>query len=157
MHNEHSAAGAPTGADRSAEVGTATHPVRGCQHETRTRERCQADSSERPLRRRADRIARPARVRMRSRKPCVLARRRLFGWKVRLLTCTSPRSRLQRKEGPGATGTRARSRPRPASGHGATACCQAWIRYVAALTRVKPKRVVHGLLTTAVEEEKEGG
>jgi hypothetical protein len=31
-------------------------------------------------------MARPARVRMRSRKPCVLARRRLFGWKVRLLT-----------------------------------------------------------------------
>ena len=34
----------------------------------------------------APRIARPARVRMRSRKPWVLARRRLFGWKVRLLT-----------------------------------------------------------------------
>jgi hypothetical protein len=33
----------------------------------------------RPLRRRAARIARPARVRMRSRKPCVFARRRLFG------------------------------------------------------------------------------
>jgi hypothetical protein len=32
---------------------------------------------------------------MRSRKPCVLARRRLFGWKVRLLTCTSLHSRLQ--------------------------------------------------------------
>jgi hypothetical protein len=31
-------------------------------------------------------IARPALVRMRSRKPCVLARRRLFGWNVRLLT-----------------------------------------------------------------------
>ena len=31
-------------------------------------------------------IDRPARVRMRSRKPCVFARRRLFGWKVRLLT-----------------------------------------------------------------------
>lgn len=31
-------------------------------------------------------MARPARVRMRSRKPWVLARRRLFGWKVRLLT-----------------------------------------------------------------------
>ena len=31
-------------------------------------------------------IARPARVRMRSRNPCVFARRRLFGWKVRLLT-----------------------------------------------------------------------
>ena len=31
-------------------------------------------------------MARPARVRIRSRKPWVLARRRLFGWKVRLLT-----------------------------------------------------------------------
>ena len=31
-------------------------------------------------------IARPARVRIRSRKPCVLDRRRLFGWKVHLLT-----------------------------------------------------------------------
>ena len=48
--------------------------------------RRQAESSERPLRRRAARMARPARVRMRRRKPCVLARRRLFGWKVRLLT-----------------------------------------------------------------------
>ena len=46
----------------------------------------QADRLERPLRRRADRMARPARVRMRKRKPCVLARRRLFGWNVRLLT-----------------------------------------------------------------------
>src|SRR6266550_6392471 len=40
----------------------------------------------RPLRLRAARMARPARVRMRSRKPCVFARRRLFGWNVRLLT-----------------------------------------------------------------------
>jgi hypothetical protein len=40
----------------------------------------------RPLRRRAARMARPARVRMRSRNPCVFARRRLFGWNVRLLT-----------------------------------------------------------------------
>ncbi len=46
----------------------------------------QADSAWRPLRRRAARMARPARVRMRSRKPCVFARRRLFGWNVRLLT-----------------------------------------------------------------------
>jgi hypothetical protein len=38
------------------------------------------------LPRRAAMMARPARVRIRSRKPCVLARRRLFGWKVRLLT-----------------------------------------------------------------------
>ena len=49
----------------------------------------QAESSERPLRRRAARMARPARVRMRRRKPWVLARRRLFGWKVRLLTLIS--------------------------------------------------------------------
>jgi len=48
----------------------------------------QALSRSRPLRLRAARIARPARVRMRSRKPCVLARRRLFGWNVRLLTGT---------------------------------------------------------------------
>jgi hypothetical protein len=46
----------------------------------------QADSSRRPLRRRAATIARPARVRIRNRKPCVFARRRLFGWNVRLLT-----------------------------------------------------------------------
>jgi hypothetical protein len=43
----------------------------------------QADSRARPLRRRAPMIPRPARVRMRSRKPWVRARRRLFGWKVR--------------------------------------------------------------------------
>jgi len=44
------------------------------------------------LRRRPARMARPARVRIRSRKPCVRARRRLFGWKVRLplLTVDSP-------------------------------------------------------------------
>ncbi len=46
----------------------------------------QAASRSRPLRRRAARIARPARVRIRRRKPCVLCRRRLFGWKVLLLT-----------------------------------------------------------------------
>ncbi|GEM_PF-6541007 len=40
----------------------------------------------RPWERRAEMIARPARVRIRSRKPCVFARRRLFGWYVRLLT-----------------------------------------------------------------------
>jgi hypothetical protein len=46
----------------------------------------QADNSLRPLRRRAETMARPARVRIRNRKPCVFARRRLFGWNVRLLT-----------------------------------------------------------------------
>ena len=56
----------------------------------------QADSSERPFWRRAAKMARPARVRMRRRKPWVLALRRLFGWNVRLLTrflryCTAMR------------------------------------------------------------------
>jgi len=44
----------------------------------------------RPLRRREARIERPARVRIRRRKPCTLCRRRLFGWYVRLLTSFSP-------------------------------------------------------------------
>lgn len=48
----------------------------------------------RPLLRRADTMARPARVRIRSRKPCTRARRRLLGWKVRLplATAITPRS-----------------------------------------------------------------
>lgn len=51
--------------------------------------RDQADSARRPLRRRPDTIARPARVRIRKRKPCTRARRRLFGWKVRLPLATT--------------------------------------------------------------------
>jgi len=43
----------------------------------------QADSLWRPLIRRERRTARPARVDMRCRKPCFLARRRLLGWYVR--------------------------------------------------------------------------
>src|SRR4029453_19040632 len=43
----------------------------------------------RPLPRRRAMIERPARVRMRIRKPCVLARLRLFGWNVRFTT-TAP-------------------------------------------------------------------
>jgi hypothetical protein len=45
-----------------------------------------ADRLSRPFRRRAVKTALPARVRIRNRKPCTLARRRLFGWNVRLLT-----------------------------------------------------------------------
>ena len=54
----------------------------------------QADSRVRPLARRALMIARPARVDMRCRNPCRLARRRLFGWNGRFthrLRC--PRAR----------------------------------------------------------------
>lgn len=43
----------------------------------------QADRRRRPLRRRDRRTLRPARVDMRARKPCFLARRRLLGWNVR--------------------------------------------------------------------------
>ena len=60
-----------------------THACRGRQHGRPAR---QAESRARPLRRRPARMARPARVRMRRRKPWVFARRRLFGWNVRLLT-----------------------------------------------------------------------
>src|SRR5699024_8915770 len=49
----------------------------------------QAVRARRPLRRRPARIARPARVLMRWRKPCVLARLRVLGWKVCLLTSCS--------------------------------------------------------------------
>ena len=69
--------------DRREVCGAATGGVPRASTGARS---AQADSSLRPLRRRADRMARPARVRIRSRKPWVLARRRLFGWKVRLLT-----------------------------------------------------------------------
>ena len=48
----------------------------------------QAVSFARPLERRPLTIARPARVRMRRRNPCTRARRRLFGWKVRLPLAT---------------------------------------------------------------------
>ncbi len=66
------------GAHGERELRAPAHPGLGRQD--------QALSFSRPLCLRAARTARPARVRMRSRKPCVLARRRLFGWNVRLLT-----------------------------------------------------------------------
>ncbi len=66
------------GAYGRPELGAVTHPGLGRQD--------QALSRSRPLCLRAARTARPARVRIRSRKPCVFARRRLFGWNVRLLT-----------------------------------------------------------------------
>src|SRR6478609_7513950 len=60
--------------------------MRRGQHGTEPASRAQTARLLRPLRRREDKIARPARVRMRSRNPCTLWRRRLFGWYVRLLT-----------------------------------------------------------------------
>jgi hypothetical protein len=73
-------AGAATAPNGQREVSTPPHPVPGRQHDERRSDRAgQTETRARPLRRRADRIARPARVRMRSRKPCFLWRRRLFG------------------------------------------------------------------------------
>ena len=45
-----------------------------------------AERRSRPLARLLARIARPARVRMRARKPCLRARRRLLGWNVRFMS-----------------------------------------------------------------------
>ncbi len=80
-------------------VGSTSQPVRN-----------QADRRARPLPRRDARIARPARVRIRSLNPWVLARRRLFGWKVRLLT-----QGLQRMMGDGGHRLAVTVRPRVAA------------------------------------------
>jgi hypothetical protein len=64
---------------------------RGCACDGPRSATAQADSLARPLRRRFAKMARPARVRMRRRKPCLRARRRLLGWYVRLLTSGSSR------------------------------------------------------------------
>lgn len=50
----------------------------------------QAERALRPRLRRAEMIERPARVRIRRRKPCLRLRRRLLGWNVRLLTVVLP-------------------------------------------------------------------
>lgn len=78
--------------------------------------RTQADSFARPLRRREERIDRPARVRMRSRKPWVLARRLLLGWNVRLDTTYSVHVGLARWGNPGEVLLRQTRRPPPDAG-----------------------------------------
>ncbi len=93
---------------------------------TRIRRPAQADSLARPLRRRAARMARPARVRIRSRKPWVRLRRRLLGWKVRLLTGGLPHSEddcskmtvATTPTGNGGVGRIAGSQRRPPNGTG---------------------------------------
>jgi hypothetical protein len=84
MDHEVRSPGATAAADGQRELSTSPHPVPGRQHGGRRRSDPigpigQTEMRARPLRRREDRIARPARVRMRSRKPCFLWRRRLFG------------------------------------------------------------------------------
>jgi len=86
VDNQPTATRTSAAADRSLEVLPPPQPVSGGQHEYTGG---QALRRPRPLARRAEMIARPARVRMRSRKPWVFARRRLLGWNVRLLTRSS--------------------------------------------------------------------
>jgi hypothetical protein len=86
---------------RPPEVLRAAHSQRSRQHYGRST-RSQADRRLRPLRRRAEMTARPARVRIRRRKPWVRLRRRLLGWNVRLLTGKLPHLRSARQIGYGA-------------------------------------------------------
>ncbi len=94
VHDQRAASGASARTDRLAERGAVTESVRRGQHEAGAESGRRAGRQTarllRPLRRREDRISRPARVRMRRRNPCTLWRRRLFGWYVRLLTSFSP-------------------------------------------------------------------
>lgn len=85
------AAARSEGTRGGAEIGGSAQPVACGKHA----DDAQAESFSRPLRRRPARMARPARVDMRSRKPWTRARRRLFGWKVRLLTMLSVRRSIR--------------------------------------------------------------
>lgn len=82
---------APTAGRR--DLTARTEPVFRGEH------RDQAASFDRPLRRRDETISRPARVRIRRRNPCLRARRRLFGWNVRLLTGVLPIIDISRLDG----------------------------------------------------------
>ena len=93
VDDERVGAGTPTGAGDAPQVTPMRKPMRRRKHGSGSRASRVEDQTARllrPLRRREDRIERPARVRMRSRKPCTLWRRRLFGWYVRLLTSITP-------------------------------------------------------------------
>jgi hypothetical protein len=83
VHHEKAATGALAGPDHTPEVTAMGEPMRGGKHRGGPRSGGRAGAAQtarllRPLRRREDKMARPARVRMRSRKPCTLWRRRLF-------------------------------------------------------------------------------
>jgi hypothetical protein len=110
MHDQEGRPRLPA-AQGSPKVIGSLEPMEGGEHRERTDvERddrigraAQAASRLRPLRRRADRMERPARVRMRRRKPCVLLRLRLFGWNVRLLIAAISRGH---QVGQGGAGSR---------------------------------------------------
>jgi hypothetical protein len=98
VYDEPGTSRAETTSHGGGELVPMGEPRAGRQHR---RGPAQAESRSRPLRRRPATMARPARVRIRSRKPCVRARRRLFGWKVRLPLLTSRLSRSTARCGAG--------------------------------------------------------
>ena len=71
------------GAPQGLGSGRATGACQGLERPASADPPDQAESRVRPLSRLALMIARPARVRMRARKPCLRARRRVLGWNVR--------------------------------------------------------------------------
>lgn len=78
----------------------------------------QALSLSRPLRRRALMISRPARVRMRSRNPCLRERRRLFGWNVRFMGRASLQGPSGTRRAAAGRGRDFPMRPRRCRGYG---------------------------------------
>ena len=89
VYDQATLAGPRTAAHDDPKVLTEPQTRGSRQHGVPRRQSNQADSVSRPLRRRAAKMARPARVRILSRNPWVRARRRLFGWKVRLPLLTA--------------------------------------------------------------------
>jgi hypothetical protein len=95
VHNQSESTGLDTPSHDQPEILAPSQPRGRRKHGVPRRRADQAESFSRPLRRRAERMVRPARVRIRRRNPCVRARRRLFGWKVRLPLATASFSRSQ--------------------------------------------------------------
>jgi hypothetical protein len=83
VYDEGVGPGSPTRAGDASQITATVKSMRRRKHGSGSRASRVEDQTARllrPLRRLEDRIERPARVRMRSRKPCTLWRRRLFGW-----------------------------------------------------------------------------
>ena len=80
VHNQGSTTRPPARTHGAPEGVAVAQPVVGAEHGDLMSGLAQTATLLRPLRRRAEMMARPARVRMRRRNPCTLWRRRLFGW-----------------------------------------------------------------------------
>jgi hypothetical protein len=80
MDHQAAAAGATPTAKHRGEVAVTPQTLGGREHALVPHWQRQAERRARPLDRRAEITARPARVRMRRRNPWVFARRRLLGW-----------------------------------------------------------------------------